>query len=441
MSTGRGSRTGLAALVLFTVAAGDFWRNLLSWYGWAALCVVLLGAVVVELVRCRPSLRRLPVPLLAFLALATVSVTWSAYPGATLAGLAATWFTAAAGGFLALCIAGEELIAALSRALRWVIGLSLVFEAVVAVFVRRPVLPVFPPFDPDAGDLPDAFAWSRGELLTGGAIQGIVGNANLLAMVALVALITVAVQTASGTIRRSRGWLWLFLAVLTLALTRSAAVLAATAVVAGVLALALLARRLPPARRAVVSWSAAGVLAAVILAGLLFAEQLLDFLRRNIDLTHRLDIWAIVTELAAERPVAGWGWVSHWAPWVEPFDDLVVINGVTYLQAHNAWVDVHFQLGWIGLLVFAALLTTVLVRSWWLATDSPQLVPGRTEPFTAATLLPLLVITALLVQGLAESRMLVEFGWTLLVVFAIRTKRAQLPVARPTRERAAGVRR
>jgi exopolysaccharide production protein ExoQ len=440
MSTGRGTRTGLAALALFTLAAGDFWRNLLSWYGWAALCVVLLAAVAVELVRLRPSLRRLPVPLLVFLALATVSVAWSAYPGATLAGLAATWFTTAAGVFLALCLSYDELVAALSLALRWVLGLSLLFEGIVAVFVRRPVLPVFPPFDPDAGDLPDAFAWSRGELLTGGAIQGIVGNANLLAMVALVALITVGVQTAGGTIRRSRGWLWMSLAVVTLALTRSAAVLAATVVVAAVLGLALLARRLPPARRAAVSWGAAGVLTAAVLAGFLFAGQLLDFLRRNIDLTHRLDIWAIVTDLAAERPVLGWGWLSHWAPWVEPFDDLVVINGVTYLQAHNAWVDVHFQLGPLGLVAFAALLGTVLVRSWWLATDSPQLAPGRTEPFTATTLLPLLVITALLVQSLAESRILVELGWALLVVLAIRTKREQLPVARPTRERTAGVR-
>lgn len=438
MTRGRGYRSALATLLLFTVAAGDFWRNLLSWYGWGAICVVLLTAVALELVRSRPSLRRLPVPLLAFLGLATISVAWSAYPGATLAGLAATWLTAVCGVFLAVCLSFDELIDALSEALRWVVGLSLVFEAVVAVFVRRPVLPLFPAFDPDAGDLPDAFAWSRAELFTGGAIQGIVGNANLLAMVALLALLAVGVQSAAGRLRRSRGWLWMGLAVLTLALTRSSMVLAAAAVVAGVLALALLARRLSPAARAVLSWSAAAVLAAVVTTGFLLGDQLLDFLRRNVDLTHRLDVWAIVTDLAAERPLAGWGWVSHWAPWVEPFDDLVVINGVTYLQAHNAWVDVRLQLGIVGLLVFGALAATVLVRSWWMATDPPQLTPGRTEPFSAQTLLPLLVVSALLVQSLGESRILVELGWTLLVMFAIRTKRNQLPVARPLAERTAG---
>ena len=439
MTRGRGYRRGLATLVLFTVAAGDFWRNLLSWYGWGLICLVVVAAIGVELARTRPSLRRLPAPLLLFLALATVSVAWSAYPGATLVGLLATWATTAVGVFLALCLTFEDLLDALSEALRWVIGLSLVFELAVAVFVRRPVLPVFPQFDPEAGDIPDAFAWSRAELFTGGAIQGIVGNANLLALVALVALITVWVQSAAGRLRRSRGWLWMGLALLTLALTRSAAVLAATVVVAGVLALALLARRLSARARATLSWSVAGAIALGIAAGFVFAGQLLDFLRRNIDLTHRLDIWAIVGELAAERPVAGWGWVSYWAPWVEPFDDLVVINGVTYLQAHNAWVDVHFQLGLVGLLIFAALMATVLGRAWWLATDPPQIAPGRTEPFSATTLLPLLILTALLVQSLAESRLLVELGWVLLVSLAIRTKREQLPVARSLRADAAGV--
>jgi hypothetical protein len=37
-------------------------------------------------------------------------------------------------------------------------------------------------------------------------------------------------------------------------------------------------------------------------------------------------------------------------------------------------------------------------------------------------MLPLLVLTALIVQSLAESRILVEGGWVLLVVFAIRAK-------------------
>jgi hypothetical protein len=41
----------------------------------------------------------------------------------------------------------------------------------------------------------------------------------------------------------------------------------------------------------------------------------------------------------------------------------------------------------------------------------------------ATSLLPLLVLSALLVQSVAESRLLVEFGLMFLVIVAVRTKR------------------
>ncbi len=41
-------------------------------------------------------------------------------------------------------------------------------------------------------------------------------------------------------------------------------------------------------------------------------------------------------------------------PWAAPFDNLAFRNGVRQLQAHNAWLDVWFQLGVIGVAIFAA---------------------------------------------------------------------------------------
>jgi len=41
-------------------------------------------------------------------------------------------------------------------------------------------------------------------------------------------------------------------------------------------------------------------------------------------------------------------------PWAAPFDTLAFRNGVRQLQAHNAWLDVWFQLGVIGVAIFAA---------------------------------------------------------------------------------------
>jgi len=154
-----------------------------------------------------------------------------------------------------------------------------------------------------------------------------------------------------------------------------------------------------------------------------FSSTLLGVLGKSDDLTGRFDIWNRVIELAGQRTVAGWGWVSYWAPWVEPFDGLAVRKGVQYLQAHNAWLDVWLQLGILGLIVFGALAVSTLWRSWFLAVDRPRLGISDTASYSVSSLLPLLLIVALLAQSLAESRILVESGWVLLLVLAIKTKR------------------
>jgi exopolysaccharide production protein ExoQ len=213
--------------------------------------------------------------------------------------------------------------------------------------------------------------------------------------------------------------------VLMLVLTRSATVTVAAAFVGVVLAFALWARsRGPRGRRAVYLSAAASVVAGgAVLAA--FTPQLLGALGKSEDLTGRLDIWRSVTELAGQRPAWGWGWVSYWAPWVEPFKGLAVRKGVVYLQAHNAWLDVWLQLGVIGLIAFTALSLSTLWRSWFLAVDRPRHSVADTEPYTASALLPLLLLAALLAQSVAESRLLIEYGWLLLVVLAVTTKRQQ----------------
>jgi exopolysaccharide production protein ExoQ len=75
-----------------------------------------------------------------------------------------------------------------------------------------------------------------------------------------------------------------------------------------------------------------------------------------------------------------------------------------------------------------ALALTSLLRSWSLAVDRPQSAPGQSLPYSATTLLPVLILTALLVQSLTESRLLDEYGLALLVLIAVKTK---LPDAAP----------
>ena len=413
-----------STLLVFTLFAGDFWRNTLSWWGWGAIAAALVVGSIVLMVRIRPPLlwRRLPVTLALFMLLATLSIAWSDYPGASALGVFLQWSTTVVSLFLALCLEWPQLLRALSHAFRWILALSLLFEFVVAAFVRHPVLPFWT--DYGSGKVPQAFYWSRGLLFHGGQIQGIQGNSNLLAMVALLALVVFGIQFADGVVRRGPGIAWLVVAGATLVLTRSATVIIAGAFTLVVLLFALWMRRVRPDRRRPVYLT---MIAAVVLGTATiwaFSGQLIKLFGKSEDLTGRLDIWHAVTTLASQRPVFGWGWVSYWAPWVEPFKTLAVRKGVRYLQAHNAWLDVWLQLGVIGLVIFILLVATTLKRSWFDAVDRPRVAVVDDLPYTALSLLPLLLIAALVAQSAAESRMLVEAGWMLLVVVSVKTKRA-----------------
>jgi len=367
--------------------------------------------------------RKFPKTITAFLLLATLSFAWSYYPGASAVGLALQFITTLAALFLAVTLTWPELLRTLAGALRWVLALSLAFELFVAVVIQNPVLPFF--VDYGTTKVPNAFYWSRGLLLGGGPIEGIVANRNLLGFIALLAVIVFAVQLRAHTVKRTSGLIWLALAVGMLVLTRSATVTVSILAVVAALVFALWARTLHDQHRRPLYAVAAAGLVGVAAISALFSHQIFTLLGRSSDLTGRFDIWASVTQLASERPVFGWGWVSYWAPWVEPFNDLAVRKGVTYLQAHNAWLDVWLQLGIVGVILFAALVFSTLWRAWFLAVDRPRLGVPNTEPFAVSALLPLLLLVALIAQSVAESRLLIESGWVILIVLAVVTKRQQ----------------
>jgi len=264
--------------------------------------------------------------------------------------------------------------------------------------------------------IPNAFYWSRDLLFEGGRIQGIVGNSNLLGFAALLAVVVFSVQLAARA--TSRFWTtgWLLIALLTLALTRSSTVLVAGVVVAIVAVYLWLVRRVPSGQRRGWFIGGAAVAAAGIAVVIVFRDSLLALLGKSPDLTNRLDIWDAVIGLAGQRPAFGWGWTGYWAPWAEPLGSLVEIKGVHYYQAHNAWLDVYLQLGIVGVVVFGLLVLSTLGRSWSRAMD---LAHGRGKPIG---LLPVLIMVLLIVHSLAESRLIIEIGFALLVVFAIRTR-------------------
>lgn len=426
--SGQGWLLAFAGFTFFTLFVGDFWRNSISWYGWGVVVLLCLVGSIVFLIRARPRvpIRKWPKTLLLFLLLSAVSIAWSAYRPESVLGTIGQWATATAGAFFALCLSWQQILRALAAAFRWIIALSLLFELVVAVIIRHHVLPFFTTYQYPSGKLPDAFYWSRDLLFHGGEIQGIVGNSDILGMITLFALIVFGIQLADRTVNRTAGIVWLVLAGVTFLLTRSSTVIVALLVTAVVLLFAWWGRSVRQSRRVPIYVTAGAVIVVGAASVTLFWGTITKVLGKSADLTGRTDIWEKVIHLAQQKPYVGWGWISYWAPWVEPFKGLAIRHKVEYLQAHNAYLDVWLQLGILGLVIFVLLVLATFGRAWFMAVDrAPFDAQGvvRTDvPYAAITLLPLLMLAAMIAQSLAESRMLFEAGFALLVMFAIKTK-------------------
>ena len=225
-----------------------------------------------------------------------------------------------------------------------------------------------------------------------------------------------------NTISSRAGTIGVALAIAALLLTRSATTAASGLAVVAVLALVLLVRRTAPPRRPRLYLAAMAAVVVVAVVAVLARTPLLGALGRSSDLTGRTDIWAAVLDLGAQHPVVGWGWVGYWVPWAAPFTDLAERNGVVYLQAHDAYLDVWMQTGIIGLVLFLLYVVTTLSRSWACATRIGYDAALRPRTFDPVSLLPLLVVVALLVQSVAESRLLYQGNWVLFALIAIKTR-------------------
>jgi O-antigen ligase len=414
-----------AVLLFFTVLSGDTERYALTWYGWGAIILVIFVIALVIVIRGRKRWRLtgLPLPMLAFLLLTVLSIAWSAYRQYTVAASFLSIMTAVGALSLAITFTLPQLLRLLGHALRIILAASILFELVVSTIVRHPFTPWWT--DYSGQKIHPAEYWSRDLLFKGDRIQGIMGNSDLLGFVALLGVIVFALEFASRSMRRGWSGFWIVVALLDIALTRSATVFVAAAAVAVVAIVLVLLRRAETDRaRRTISIVSVIVIVVGVIAAIALRGRLLALLGKSGTLTGRTGIWAEVIDIARQRPVVGWGWISYWVPGLAPFNRRAFnIGGIQYLQAHDAWLDLWLQLGIIGVVVFAAFALSALVRAWILSIDRPHLGPGRLGSYDPATLLPVLVLVALLAQSVAESRLLIEYGLLLLALFAITTKR------------------
>ncbi len=208
-----------------------------------------------------------------------------------------------------------------------------------------------------------------------------------------------------------RGWAIgsLVLAVLTLILTRSSIGWGTAFVAVFVLGVLYVIRRVNPARRHFWQFGVGGLAVLGAVLAWVLRTPIITALSATGELNYRLTIAREVVTLFRLHPLEGWGWIGEWHSNIAPYSLIGTGTGRPSTSAVDAYLDVLFQLGLVGLALFIGMAGLAFVRSWLLASRQRSVV------YTW----PAVVLASLLTSSLAESGILMEFGWMTLVVCCV----------------------
>lgn len=431
----------LACAMLFVGFCGDVLRYTIGWVGYLIVVLALVVMAGVLYARRRPQVRifDLPYLLVGFMLWCWLSTIWSRYPLETIIGSMLQTVTAAGGVAMAVSLGRFQFLRSFGVTMRMLVFGSLLFELFAAILSPGGVVPpVYLHTDTlgrllgnsaptSAEEIPGSFYWTHSQLFAGGPLQGLMGNRNLLAFVALLAIIVTLAEVMDGFIGRTYATVSILAATAALLLTDSATAYVALAFVLLGASLVAIGRRVKRRHRWLLYASVGTLLVAGAVVVVANNNAIFAAMNRSSDMSGRGTIWHAVIELGSSSPILGLGWVSYWAPWVPEFSQLAVIDGVAYHQAHNAFLDAWMQTGVVGLLLLAGVVATTLIRTWWLAIDlhDVPLMPLANRERMRASMsaaVPFLLMVALVVQAMTESRLLVEGDWLLLSYLAIFAK-------------------
>ncbi|WP_353828608.1 O-antigen ligase family protein [Agromyces sp. SYSU T0242] len=374
-------------------------RALVGWPGLiAALFTVLLLAGVSLVARWRAVewYGILPLTILVFVGWCAASVIWSDTPGLTLLGLGYLVVFGSLGVYVALMRDTIQIVRAFGDVFRVLLAVSLALEVLSGILI----------------DLPIVFLGIRGDLAELGPLQGVFGSRNVLGFVALIALTTFIVEWRTRSVTRGRAIGSVVLAAVLLLLSGSPTTFVALGATLVALAALYGLRRVPAETRW--RWQLGLLIAAVgaLVVGWLTRIRIIELLDARAEFEVRLDVWREVSRYLAVNPLQGWGWVGRW-PEAAPYVWVEGGVGRNLSSGLSAYIDAYFQVGVIGAALFIALVGVALVRAWLLASSRRSVV----------YLWPALALVAVAVTSFAESFALVEGGWMLLVVCAVKAAR------------------
>lgn len=413
-----GSDRLASALGLVIIGAAFSSFAIVRVIGWPGLCAVLGTLVALAAVSVRARRDRiewhglLPISLLVFVGWCAASTLWSANPGTTLASALYQCAWAFLAIYLVLVRDTLQLVRIVGDVLRFLLTASMALEVFSGVIATEPV----------------HYLGVSGTIAQGGPIEGIFGTRNALALVSMLALVTFFVEWRTRSVRRGTALYSLLIAAASLTLSQSpVAVPVLVLVAAGALFLWLLRSIRGERARFGAQIALACVTVASGVVVWLLRDRIIALLDARSTLLVRHELWIQMWVLSKQRPLTGWGWTGLWHADELPYNIINALSSAPHPNGLNAYLDVLLQLGVAGVLIFAVLTVLALGRSWLIASNSRNVIHIWVP----------LVLIALLATSAAESSMLVDYGWVLLVICTANAAqnmswRNALPRAAPT---------
>lgn len=390
----------LSHVIIATELGSLFLQQLIGWAGLIGIMAPLILLAALSLMAKQREIEwhgLLPISLLVFVAWAGASVFWSQYQWATFGSLVYFGAVTMLGIYVALVRDTIQIARAFGDILRIALVLSLVLEVVSGLLIDSPIHILF----------------IQGKLQDLGPLQGIFGKRNQFGIVALVALVTFGTELRTKSISRRLGIGSLALASICLLLARSP-IAAGAFVVLGLATGALyVLRRIRADHKRYWQLGLAVVTIAAMATAWALRTPIITALAGTGELSLRLKLWQQLRELIPVNNLLGWGWVGHWRHDVHPFEAFLNYYDRTPTSGLNAFLDIWFQVGFIGLLLFIGLVGLAFVRSWLLASKQRSIVYAW----------PALVLVVLISTALFESSILYEFGWLTFVICCVKAAR------------------
>lgn len=236
---------------------------------------------------------------------------------------------------------------------------------------------------------------------------GIFTNKNILGQFSTYAATVLLLESARSTWSR----LWtipsILVALFLLVGSESKTALATAVLLACLLVVFQLFRARKTLYGAVVLSMLAASAAAVAftIAALPFIAEILE---KDVTLTGRTEIWAVLTKIIWNRPFIGYGYEAFWNGWRSPAREVWQAGDWAPVHAHNAAFQYLLDLGFIGL----GLILAFFLRSVVTATKLIRFQPG------AAATVPLALLSFMLLSSITEDGILGRTApWLMICAF------------------------